>query len=124
MDAYECPRIRSQLAEPSPTATFRMVLIVFVELFHALWRVVGSDFCCSVIYICPENYSANYKFRFTILKNNARKISCFFVTQSYIEDIDEVLKPQKCMTIKYHTIQEFLIEENDLLFELEVWQST
>jgi hypothetical protein len=101
-----------------------MALLVLGELFNAVWRVVGTHFCCSVVHIGPENNSANYKFTFTILKNNGRQLSCYNVTQSYIEDVDDVLKPEKCIAINYHTVKEFLIEENDLPFELEIWQST
>jgi hypothetical protein len=99
-----------------------MALVVFGELFHAVWRVIGSDFCCSVILIGPESNAANYIFRFAILRNKGQKLSCYFGTQSYIEDVDDVIKPEKCVTIKYHRVEEFLTEENCLPFELEFWK--
>jgi hypothetical protein len=66
-----------------------MALVVFGELVHAVWRLAGGKFCCWVIHIGPEN-SANYKFRYTNLKNNCREISCFFETKNCIDNVDDV----------------------------------
>jgi hypothetical protein len=38
--------------------------------------------------------------------------------------VDDVLKPEECMTIEYHSVEEFLVEGNDLPFDLEIWQNT
>jgi hypothetical protein len=65
MDADKCSSIRKELKELSPNALFSMALVVFGELFHAVWRLAGGRFCCSVIHIGLED-SENYKFRFTI----------------------------------------------------------
>jgi hypothetical protein len=123
MDAYECPRIRSHFEELSPTASFNMALVVFGELFHAVWRVAGGTFCCNVIHIGPEN-SPNYKFRFSILQNNYRRLSCFYETKKYIDNVDEVMKPENSMTIDYWKVEKFFVSETDLPFELEISQGT
>jgi hypothetical protein len=100
-----------------------MALIVFGELFYAVWRVAGGAFCCSLIHIGPEN-SANYKYRFTILKNNYPQISCFFETKNYIDNVDDVLKPENSITIDYWKVEKFYVSETNLPFELEISQGT
>jgi hypothetical protein len=96
-------------------------LVVFGELFYAVWKVLEGDFCCTVIYVGPESNSSKFSFRFTITaKNKIETISTCLITRSYNENVDEVLKPGNCIAIHYDTVEKFFAGENKLPFQLEI----
>jgi hypothetical protein len=96
-------------------------LVVFGELFYAIWKVIEDGFYCTVIYVGPENKSSKFTFRFTVIaKNKIETISACLLTRSYGEDMDDVLKPGNCIVIHYDTIKKFFAGENKLPFKLEI----
>jgi hypothetical protein len=121
LDIYGGGNFYSHLSPLTPTASMSKALVVFGELFYAVWKVIEGDFCCTVIYVGPENNSTNFSFRFTITaRNKIETISTCLITRSYSEKVEEVLKPGNCIAIHYDTIEKFFAGENKLPFQLEI----
>jgi hypothetical protein len=90
---------------------------VFGELFYPVWKVLEGDFCCTVIYVGPENNSSKFSFRFTITaKNKIETISTCLITRSYNGNVDEVLQPGNCIAIHYDTVKNSLLAKISCLF--------
>jgi hypothetical protein len=121
LNIYGGGRFYSHLSPLTPTADMSKAIIVFGELFYAVWKVIEGDFRCTVLYVGPENNSSEFSFRFTITaRNKIETISTCLITRSYNEDLDDVLKPGNCIAIHYDTIEKFFAGENKLPFQLEI----
>jgi hypothetical protein len=121
LDIYGGGSFYSHLSPLTPTASMSKALVVFGELFYAVWKVIEGDFCCTVIYVGPEKDCTNFSFRFTITaRNKIETISTCLITRSYSENVEEVLKPGNCIAIHYDTIEKFFAGENKLPFQLEI----
>lgn len=121
LDIYGGGNFYSHLSPLTPAANMSKALVVFGELFYAVWKVLEGDFCCTVIYVGPESNSSKFSFRFTITaRNKIETISTRLITRSYNENVDEVLKPGNCIAIHYDTIEKFFAGENKLPFQLEI----
>jgi hypothetical protein len=121
LDDYGHSRFYSRLRPMTPNGSFAKALVVFGELFYAVWRVKEGQLRCTVMYIGPENNCSNYTYRFTVTSSNkGETISMCLVTQSYTENLDDVLKPGNCIAISYDIIQRFLVKENMLPFRFDI----
>jgi hypothetical protein len=121
LEIYGGGKFHSHLSPLTHTSYMSKALLVFGELFYAVWKVVEGDLYCTVIYVGPENKSSKFSFRFTLTAiNKIETISTCLITRSYSENIDEILKPGKCIAVHYDTIEKIFAVENKLPFKLEI----
>jgi hypothetical protein len=121
LDDYGGGGFNGYLEPLKPTGRFDIALVVFGELFYAVWKLIEGQFRCNVMYIGPKNNCSNYTYRFTVTaRNKVETFSMCLLTQSYNDNFDDVLKPGNCMTINNDTIQKFFVEENKLPFRFEI----
>jgi hypothetical protein len=123
LEIYGGGKFYSHLSPLTQTANISKALLVFGELFYVVWKVMESEFYCTVMYVGPGNNSSQYGFRFTLTAvNKVETISACMITRSYFEDLDQVLKPGNCLAVHYNTIEKFFADENKLPFQLEIFK--
>lgn len=121
LEIYGGGKFYSHLSPLTHTLCMSKALLVFGELFYAVWKVIAGGLYCAVIYVGPENKSSKYTFRFTLTAiNKIETVSTCLITKSYSENIHEILKPGNCIVVNYDTIKEMFAIENKLPFKLEI----
>ncbi|PSN29895.1 hypothetical protein C0J52_27867 [Blattella germanica] len=95
-----------------------------LDLFFIIWEMRAEDFFCVVVLIGSKEEAAEYKYRFTIATPSGMEIiSTCFVAQTYLNDLEQILQPGECVTLRYGTVTKFKNAQNALICEMEIYES-
>jgi hypothetical protein len=121
LQVYGGGKFHSHLSPLTHTSYMSKALLVFGELFYAVWKVLEGDLYCTVIYVGPESKSSKFAFRFTLTAiNKIETISTCLITRSYSENINEIFKPGNCVGVHYDAVEKMFAVQNKLPFKLEI----
>ncbi|KAJ4431003.1 hypothetical protein ANN_19596 [Periplaneta americana] len=105
------------------TRTFyRTVITTLNELFILVFEVNNKALLCSVMYIGSTSAASNFKFNLIIHKDDKKCIHLCYTCESFLRDLDTILEPGVCASLHYDILKDFIVEENKLYCEMEIFR--
>ena len=104
-------------------STYRYCRVIYAlgEIFYQQFHVKGGDFYFVVQFVGPEETASEFKYELTIKPpEGVEKISVTHLTRSIKVNLEDICESGKCVKLHHDVINNFLDDEKNLRFELEI----
>ena len=115
-------KFKTVLHNVSCSQRYYQAIITLGELFYVSWRVQSGVFYCAVFHIGPKENTPKFRYRFAISTKDGDEYSMSTFTHSYFENLNDIVRQGKCVTLQYSNVQKSCNEKGDLPFRMEISQ--
>jgi E3 ubiquitin-protein ligase SIAH1 len=115
-------KFKTALHNVSRSQRYYQAIITLDELFYVSWRVQGDAFYCAVFYVGPQENASEFKYRFSISTKDGDCYSVSSLSHSYFENVNDIVRQGKCVTIDHSIVQRCCMDNGDLPFRMEISQ--
>lgn len=113
-------KFKTVLHNVSWSQRYYQAIITLGELFYVSWRVQSGIFYCAVFHIGPKEITPKFKYRFAISTKDGDEYSMSCLTHSYFENVNDIVRQGKCVTLHYSAVQSSCNDKGDLPFRMEI----
>ncbi|PSN42269.1 hypothetical protein C0J52_20419 [Blattella germanica] len=96
----------------------RQILLALEEMFLTMFKVVDGTFYCVVVHIGARANASKYKYTLR-MRTGKEALSCSFITASFMDNIEELLKNGECMALRLSCIKKF-VKCSKLRMDIEI----
>jgi hypothetical protein len=107
------------LQNTSTTERYYKAVFIWDKLFYLIWAFQNSMLYFTVYHFEPQNESAGFTYTFRI-SGFKREVSVTDTCRSYLQDEGEVLRPGRCLTLHYSTVQKYLDKSKSLSCHIHI----
>jgi E3 ubiquitin-protein ligase SIAH1 len=113
-------KFKTVLHNVSQSQRYYQAIITLGELFYASWRMQGGALYCVVFFVGPKENASNFRYRFSISTKAGDNYSMSSLTQSYFENVNDIVRQGRCVMLGYSVVQSSCTANGDLPFRMEI----